>query len=329
MKTILSLLASCLAGAALAATPVPVVVVTPHAVAVTFAADGVIEAREQSEIAAQLSGRILEVRADAGQTVRKGQVLMRIDAREATEAAAGAEAQFINAKALYERTRRLVEQKFLSPATLDKAKADFDAAAASRGAAAAASSHALIVAPISGIIARRHAELGDMAQPGKPLFTLYAPGGLRATANVPQYRLSEVRRTAQAQVIVPELDQRLTSTRVTLLPTVDAATHVAQVRVDLPSQAEALAAMTPGMFVRVQFVTGSVVKLTVPATAVLRRGELAAVYVQGGDGATALRQLRLGESVGADEIEVLAGLTAGERVLTDPVRAAIALRAGQ
>jgi len=327
MKTSLLILALPLA--TLAAEPLPTVVVQPHPVALTFPADGLIEAMQQATVAAQVSGRVLEVKVDAGQRVTKGELLMRLDAREASEAAAGAEALFINAKANYERTQRLVQQKFLSPAALDKAKADFDAAAAHRGATAATRSHAQIVAPINGIVAQRHAELGDMAQPGKPLLTVYEPGGLRATANVPQYRLRELRAVKEARVEFPELGKWLDSASVTVLPTADASTHVSPVRVNLPGKAEALAGIVPGMFARVHFVVGRAVKLTVPAGAVVRRGEVAAVYVQAADGKLALRQLRLGEAVGSGEIEVLAGLAAGEKVATDPVKAGIAIKAAK
>lgn len=318
----------CLSSAALAAEALPVLVLQPHAVAAGFVAEGVIEARDQAEVAAQVAGRVLEVSADAGQLVKRGQVLMRLDAREATEAASAAEAQYVNAKANYDRNRRLVEQGFLSPAALDKARADHDAAAANRAATAATRSHSLILAPISGVIARRHAEAGDMAQPGKPLFTLYAPGSLRATASVPQLRLSEIRSVRQVQVEFPELGKRLDSAGFSVLPTVDAATHVAQVRAALPTTGAALIGVTPGMAVRVRFVTGSATKLTVPAASVVHRGELSAVYVLAADGGISLRQLRLGEVVGEGEVEVLAGLVAGEKLITDPVRAAIKLKAG-
>jgi hypothetical protein len=106
------------------------------------------------------------------------------------------------------------------------------------------------------------------------------------------------------------------------LPTADAATHVSQVRVTLPDVPEA----TPGMFARVHFITGQAEKLTVPAAAVLRRGEVAAVYVQTADNRLSLRQLRLGDAVGQGEIEVLAGLSAGDKVVTDPVKAGIQLK---
>jgi len=308
-----------------AAEALPVIAVKSHAVDLTFPSEAVVEAIQQATVGAQVPGRVLEVKADAGQPVKKGDVLMRIDAREAAEAARAAEAQFANAKVNYERTKSLVAQKFMSAAALDKAKADFDAASANRAAAGASQSHATILAPIAGVVARRHAELGDMAMPGTPLFTIYQPGGLRVTASVPQYRLKDMREVKTAKVEFPESGKWVEATAVQVLPTADAATHVSQVRVTLPTMPDA----TPGMFARVHFVTGQAKKLTVPATAVLRRGEVAAVYVQAADGRLSLRQLRLGDSVGQGEIEVLAGLATGDQVVTEPVKAAIQLKSGK
>lgn len=322
---LLLLLSVLLPAALVAAEPLPTVVVRPQAVALSFPVEAVVEAVQQATVAAQVAGRVLEVRADAGQTVAKGELLLRLDAREAAEAARAAEARYGNAKAQYERTRSLVARKFLSAAALDQAKAEFDAAAANRSAAGASHSHATIVAPLAGVVARRHAEAGDLALPGTPLFTLYQPGSLRVTASVPQYRLPALRGVTTAQVEFPELGQWVAATAVQLLPTADAATHVSPVRVTLPP----LAGVVPGMAARVHFVTGQAEKMTVPAAAVLRRGEVAAVYVQLPDGRLSLRQLRLGENLGRDGIEVLAGLAAGDKVVTDPVKAAIALKSGQ
>lgn len=302
-----------------------VLTVKPHPVDLSFPAESIVEAVQQSTVGAQLAGRVLEVRADAGQPVRKGELLMRIDGREAAEAVRAAEAQYAVAKLNYERQRQLKAQKFVSQAAEDKARADFDAAAANRAAAGASQSHAAILSPIDGIVARRHAELGDMAMPGVPLFTIYQPGALRVTASVPQFRLPAMRAVNTARIEFPDLGKWVEATSVQVLPTVDAATHVVQVRVNLP----AVSALVPGMFARVHFVVGRADKLTVPAGAVLRRGEVTAVYVQMADGRLALRQLRLGESVGAGEIEVLAGLTAGDKVVADPVKAAIQLKSGK
>jgi hypothetical protein len=167
--------------------------------------------------------------------------------------------------------------------------------------------------------------MGDMATPGKPLFIIYEPGSLRVTASVPQYRLKDMRGVKAAQVEFTELDKWVDAASVTILPTADSSTHVSQVRVGLPPVPEA----TPGMFARVHFIVGSGDKLTVPARAVLRRGEVTAVYILNADDRLSLRQLRLGEVVGQGEIEVLAGLAAGEKVVTDPVKAGIQLKSGK
>ena len=314
-----------LSTAVFAVDALPIVTVQPHPVDLSFPVESVVEAVQQATVGAQVPGRVLEVRADAGQMVVKGQLLMRLDGREAGQAARAAEAQYAVAKLNYQRHQQLKEQKFVSQAALDKAKADFDSAAANRAAAGASQSHSSIVAPIAGLVARRHAEAGDMAMPGTPLFTIYQPGSLRVTASIPQYRLVAMRGVKTAKVEFPELGKWVEATTVQILPTADAATHVSQVRVTLPTLPEAM----PGMFARVHFVTGRADKLTVPASAVLRRGEVAAVYVQMPDDRLSLRQLRLGETVGVGEIEVLAGLAVGDKVVTDPVKAAITLKSGK
>jgi RND family efflux transporter MFP subunit len=298
----------------------------PHPVDLTLPVEAIVEAVAQTTLTSQISGRVMEMRVDAGQAVKKGDLLLRIDAREAGEVAAGASAQYINAKANYERLQRLRKQNFVSAAALDKAKADFDAALANRGQANVSLGYAIVRSPISGIVAQRLIEQGETAAPGSPLLTIYDPNGLRVTASVPQYQLPQMRNVKKAKVEFPELGRWVDSTAVTLLPTADAATHVSQVRVGLPV---GLDNVIPGMFARVHFVVGRVQRMTVPTSSVVRRGEVAAVYVQGEQGKVSLRQLRLGEVFSGGEIEVLAGLAAGERVLLDPVRAGIELKAAQ
>lgn len=306
-----------------------IVAVKRHTVMQAVTVDGLIEATRQAAIAAQVPGRVLEVRVEAGQAVKKGDILMRLDTREANENVAGTEAQWVNAKANLERTQRLQQQKFVSQAAVDKAKADFDSASANRGAALAGQSHGVIQAPFDGWIALRSANLGDLVMPGTPLVTVYDPSGLRAVANVPQYRVAQVKQAKLAKVEVSDIanvNRWIESAAITVVPAADAATHATQVRVNLPAGPKDI---VPGSYARVHFVAGSVEKLTVPAKAVLRRGEVAAVYVQTLQGKLSLRQLRLGEKLldaNTDAYEVLAGLADGDQVVTDPVQAAMSLK---
>lgn len=289
----------------------------------TYPAEAVVEAVKQATIAAQVPGRVVEVRADAGDAVKQGQLLMRIDAREAAEGYAASQATLANVKANYERTKNLHAQKFISKAALDKAEAEYKAAQAGSGAAGAAASHASIVSPLTGFVAQRHTEAGEMAVPGKPLITVYDPKGLRVGASIPQYKLAEVRANLRAKIEFPESGKWLDAAKVEVFPAADPRTHTVTARVYLPDNQPGI---IPGMFARAHFVTGAAKKLLVPAAAVLRRGEVTAVYVIDEKNAARLRQVRLSEPLAGGYHEVLAGLSAGEKVALDPVKAGITAR---
>ena len=306
----------------------------------TYAAEGVVEAVKQSTVAAQISGRVVAVNFDVGDRVKKGQVIVRIDPAEVNQTYAASQAQIAqaeaalrNAKAQFERTQRLVEQKFMSAAALDKTQADYLAAKAQLAAAeaggqqaAATRSYVTVTAPYSGVVSERHVELGEMAVPGKPLMTGFDPGELRVTAALPQNQLAAVRKLASASVEFPALNKRVLATRMSILPAADVQTHTTQVRLDLPAGVEGL---YPGMFARAYFAVGRAKKLLMPGAAVARRSEVTGAYVVGANGEIQFRQLRLGEAAAGDDVEVLAGVAPGENVALDPVAALEALKRGR
>ena len=310
-------------------------------VADVYAADGIVEAVRQSTVAAQIAGSIVELRADVGDRVTKGQVLARIDEREAAQVVASNEAQIArasadlaNAKANLERNRKLLEQQYISQAAVDRAQAEHDAASAAlaaaragTGAATAARSYTVITAPFAGVIAERSVQLGEMAQPGRPLFTMFDPGDLRVAASVPEDVIARVSAGAKgASAELPALGRTVPVKSVTVLPAADARTHTKLVRLDLPD-GEATKGAYPGMFARALFATGAAARLVIPERSVAYRSEVAGAYVVTPSGEIRFRQLRLGEKTADGAIEVLAGLRAGERVALDPVAALSALKA--
>jgi len=327
-----------LSAAAQAAGPLAVAPVQYREVAQTFGADGVVEATRQSTVSAQIAGRVKEVLFDVGDRVEKGQVILRIDEREAAQALAGSQAQVLqaqaamqNAKANYERARQLFAQKFISQAALDKAQADYkialaQAAASQAGAGQASIAHgySAVIAPYGGVVAARLVEVGEMVVPGKPLMTGFDPGNMRVVASVPQDKLADIGAKPEVMVEVPSLQRWIKAASVTVQPVADARTHSTQVRVYLPTNEPGI---YPGMFVRAHFSVGMANKLLIPASAVLRRSEVVAVYVVDEKGGVRLRQIRLGEPAGQDEVEVLAGLNPGEKVALDPVKAGMTQRA--
>ncbi|TRZ95872.1 MAG: efflux RND transporter periplasmic adaptor subunit [Rhodocyclaceae bacterium] len=300
------------------------VVVQLREVDLGFPVEATVEAVHQATVAAQIAGRVIEVRADAGQRVKQGELLMRLDAREAAGSDASARATLGQAGVAYERTKNLYKQKFVSQAALDQAAATWQAAQGAAGSSGAALSHGAVTAPFTGLVAQRLAELGEMAAPGRPLITVFDPKSLRVIASLPQYKLAELRKAGRARVEFPETGVWIDALRVEILPTVDARSHTATARLYLPENIEGV---VPGMFARAHFTIGQVKKLTVPPAAILRRGEVTAVYVLDEKGSARLRQVRLGEAVPGGELEVLAGITAGERISLNPVKAGIELKA--
>ena len=312
--------------------PLAVAPVQYREVEQTYSVEGLVEATRQSTVSAQISGRIKEINFDVGDRVNKGQVILRIDERETAQALAGSNAQVLqaqatlqNTKITYERAKQLFEQKFISQSALDKAQADYQvaraqAAASEAGAGQASLAHgySAVVAPYGGVVAARLVEVGEMVVPGKPMMIGFDPAEMRVVVNVPQYKLQDISSHPKVMIELPSLSRWIKAASTTVQPLADARTHSTQVRVSLPPNEPGI---YPGMFVRAHFVVGKANRLVIPVSAVLHRSEVVAVYVVDAKGGVKLRQVRLGEATVDGAVEVLAGLSPGEQVALDPIKA--------
>ena len=300
-----------------------------------YTAEAVVEAVRQSTVSAQIAGRIVDIRFDVGDYVKKGEVIVRIDERAASRALEASEAQVReaqaalgNARAHYERSKQLLAQKFISQAALDQAEAAYRAAQArvgallaGAGAAATERSFATVLAPYSGVVAARHVELGEMATPGRPLMTGFDPATLRVVATVPQAQVGAIQAGGKARIELPSAGRWIEVKQITVVPAADPRTHTTRIRLELPGEVRGV---YPGVYARAHFVVGTAPKLLVPRAAVFRRSELTAVYVLGDDNRPQLRQVRLGAAGDERAVEVLAGLKPGERVALEPLEAGMA-----
>lgn len=308
--------------------------------------DGVVEAVNQATLSAQTAGRVTELPFDVDDFVPAGEIVVRftdVEQRSAQRSAsaqlAAADAAAKEAESDFQRisdiyARRLVAKAELDRATArrDAARAALEAARAQLQAAAEQADYTVVRSPYSGIVTERHVQVGETVRPGQPLISGLSLGELRLQVSVPQSDVSAIREHAAAAVVLDEASgRRIEASGVTVFPYADPATHSYRVRVDLPAQETGL---HPGATVKVAFVIGERAQLLVPLAALLRRGEISAVYVlaQSAAGQTTLqlRQLRLGQRIG-DQVEVLSGLSAGERIALDPLQAAqllVSARAG-
>ena len=338
-----------MASAAVAASPVqgavpvqvPTLTVGAGTETLGFVLEGTLQAQQQATVSSQTAGRVMALAVKAGDRVAAGQWLVRIDDRDLQLGVAGGDATVAQAQALLvqaeqnaSRSRELRGQGFLSAAALDTAAAQLKAAQAAlqqaqagRNQAALARGHATVTAPFGGVVLATQVDVGDLATPGRALLSLYSPDRLRAVVQVPASRTAAARGTTRVDIILPGGQQIQAASR-TELPSTDSVSQTVEWRLDLP--VAAAAQLQPGQPVQVQFVGATVASslasatpagLSIPTTAVLRRGELSAVYAVQGE-RFVLKAVRLGGTQG-DSVPVLAGLKAGERIAVDPVRAGL------
>jgi RND family efflux transporter MFP subunit len=307
--------------------------------------DGVVEAVRQTVVAAQVPGAVVALTVKAGDSVKAGQVLARLDARAAQQTAAAGDAQVRAAQAELEvasreveRQRQLFAKQYISRAALDRAEGQFKtteaqvaAQLAQAGASRTQSGFYVLTAPYNGVVAEVSVVMGDMAMPGRALMTLYDPAAMRVTAPVPQSAVARLAMAGAEKGVRIELPgqsgERAAQTplRVTVLPSADPTTHTVPVRFDLAAGVGLLpgAGLTPGMFARVWLpgAGSGEARLYLPASSLVRRAELNAVYVLDSAGKTNLRMVRIGRS-SAEGVEILAGVSAGDKVAADPQAAA-------
>lgn len=312
--------------------------VAPAPAAALSRHDGTVEAVRQTVVSAQVAGAVVALPVKAGDRVRAGQLLARLDARAAEQQAGAAAAQVDAARAAQQaatlevrRQRQLFASHFISQAALDQAEAQYQAATAqasaqlaSAQAARTESGYYAVKAPYDGVVSEVSVMPGDMAMPGRPLLTLFDPAALRVAVAVPESAAPGLRAAQAAAASVELGGQRLAAPRWEVLPAADPLTHTVTVRITLPAGAVA----APGGFARAWLPTSGLAgasdnrsRILIPSQALVQRAELKGVYVVGADGRALLRQVRVGPSTGG-QTEILAGLALGERIALDPQAAA-------
>jgi len=303
---------------------------------------GTLRAAETSQLAAQMMGNILEIRVREGDRVQRGQVLAVIDdaqPRAALDRATAAdlaaqqeisasESDFSLAESTFKRYQTLYDRKSVSPQEFDEIRARYQAAQARREMARAGQaqakaalqqarttfSYSHVVAPFDGLVTEKKADIGTLATPGMPIFTVEDLRHCRLETTVNESDLRYVRRGQQIAVSIDAIaDREFKGKVIEIVPAADPASRTFLVKVELPSDP----ALRSGLFGRAQFARGERTSLLVPRTAIVERGQLQGIYVLDQNRIAGLRYITLGRP-SAQHVEVLAGLQAGEMLIADP-----------
>jgi RND family efflux transporter MFP subunit len=325
---------------------------------------GQVRARTTATLVSKLFAEVQRILVQPGDTVRAGQVLVRLDSRdlqaqlaqaEAGVAAAdqgvtaatsnrdAAEAGLSLASATHKRIAELRAKNSATPNELDQAvsalraaeshasaaqagirqaQAAADAARAGLRTATVGASYAVITAPFDGIVTEKRVEVGNMATPGTPLLTVEDDRSFRLEVRVDESRLRALDRTKPVDVVVDSIGQAGgPATQPGSISEVSRAVdgaHAFLVKIDLPNNP----ALRSGMFGRARIAGSARQSLTVPASAVVRQGQLASVFVVGKDNRARLRLVQV-SIVSGGRADVAAGLDAGELVVVQPPAALV------
>lgn len=293
-------------------------------------ANGSVGAWQEAVIGAEIGGqRLVEINAQVGDRVKKGQVLAVFD-REKVDADVAqsravlneAEANLAEARANAERVRQVLDSGALSAQQVSQyltgektAEARMRLTRAQLDQQLLRLRHIRVVASDDGVISSRSATLGAVVAEGHELFRLIRQNRLEWRAEVTALELSKLKPGLLVMMEAPGGTPLTGKVRI-VAPTLDNQSRNALVYVDVPGAAEA--GLRPGMFVRGRFLLGEQRALVVPQTALVMREGFSYVFrlnePKGGQARVSLVKVQTGETYG-ERVEILSGLEAGDRLV--------------
>ncbi|MEW5769261.1 MAG: efflux RND transporter periplasmic adaptor subunit [Pseudomonadota bacterium] len=302
-----------------------IITLQPGKLTAYHAAPASIVAESQVQAASRLMGYIREIAVSEGQAVKQGQRLFSIDPvdiqGQVEQAKAGlqqAEDAQRDAKIEFDRFAALLKEEAVTRQQFEKVKLQHDLAnarvtqaRAALGTAGNQLRYATVTSPIAGVVTRKLANAGDLATPGQPVLVVENPAKLQVQTHVPEHILKTLKPGMKVQVEVDGMPQALTATVARISPAAEPMSRLFLVKLDVAGQG-----LRSGLFARALFPEGDRESLSVPQAAVVTRAGISGVFVVGADGIAQFRMVRTGEAH-AGQVEVQAGLGAGERVVVE------------
>jgi RND family efflux transporter MFP subunit len=284
---------------------------------------GTVRAVHEAAVASRLLAKVVEVKVQAGQSVTRDEVLIRLDdsdlqsrLKQADAVLTAARSGHEKAKADLDRARQLIETRTISQAEYDQAVAAFKSTTAELSRATEALDEAKVIldyatirAPITGVVIDKRVESGETVGPGHVLLNLYDPTRMQMVVSARESLAQRLRVGQKVPGRLEGLDYECEAVISEIVPEAQTASRSFTVKVTGPCPP----GVYSGMFGRIYIPLEEEVVLVVPATAVSKVGQLEMVDVALESGLRR-RSVQLGRRLG-DDYEVLSGLSAGEKVV--------------
>ncbi len=274
---------------------------------------GTVVARRRAEIQTKVQSRVERIAVAIGSRIREGDLLVEFDTRETRARVQQAQALSVQAAQDLTRFETLLGQGAVTQQEYDGVKARKAVAAAGLQEAEAMLTYARITAPFSGTITRKDINEGDLAVPGRPLFTLEDASSLQFVLSIPESQRGHLRTGDTLSITISADGQTVAAVVEELSPSADPISRSVTAKLSLPRDERLYA----GQFARLLLPAGREAGMALPRSAVVRRGQLELVYAVSDEGRALLKLVRTGRTWG-DRVEILSGLRGGERIILDP-----------
>ncbi len=275
---------------------------------------GDARANEAIEVRSEISAAITAIRFEEGALVEKGDVLVELENAEQLANLAAAKSALVESSSQYQRSQELFKSKVVSASQLEQLEAKRDADLAAVHAAESRLRQTVIRAPFSGRLGLRRVSMGSVVDSNTVLTTLDDTSRIKLDFNVPEVFLANL---APGLAVVARSaawpDTEFVGTVSSVDTRVDPVTRMVMVRAELPNEHSRL---RPGMFLTVSLLKEDVRSLMIPEEAIVPERSKQFVYVVNDAGIVEIREITTGRRR-PGEVEILNGLSAGERVITE------------
>ncbi|NNK15012.1 MAG: efflux RND transporter periplasmic adaptor subunit [Desulfofustis sp.] len=273
-----------------------------------------VEAAQSASIAAKISGNITELPVNLGSKVSSGDILVIISANEIKAKLSQAQAQLEQSKRNLTRERNLLKKNAATSESVKTLEEQNRIAQATFNEVQTMLDYATIRAPFDGVITSKPANIGDLATPGRTLLTLENESSLQVITDVPEALVLDLAIGDILPVKIDAANLEISGTVTEIAPRADPTSRTAPVKLQIPNAPD----IRSGQFARVSLPGSRGTAIMVPKSAVQSFGQLERIYVEQ-DGRVRLQLVKTGKIVN-DLIEILSGVSAGDRVVVSDTR---------